>query len=173
MGQSETVKKQDKAGQVTPHGGSCAFTETRFWYLNCLLSQRRPLCTESLWRLLLVVSESPCSRRCCTNRERPVWLGIQAPRCDWRATARGAQAQAAITDESAARALAEAHRVRTELHALRATRTFRYTAPLRSIYTTLRRRSSGPASSFPWARLAAGITVQSTPTEGPSPPREQ
>jgi FkbM family methyltransferase len=61
------------------------------------------------------------------------------------ATARGAQAQAAIADENAARALAEAHRVRTELYALRATRTFRYTAPLRSIYTTLRRRSSGPA----------------------------
>jgi hypothetical protein len=61
------------------------------------------------------------------------------------ATARGAQAQAAIADESAARALAEAHRVRTELHALRATRTFRYTAPLRNIYTTLRRRPSGAA----------------------------
>ena len=36
------------------------------------------------------------------------------------------------------RALAETHRVRTELHALRATRTFRYTASLRNIYATLR-----------------------------------
>jgi FkbM family methyltransferase len=61
------------------------------------------------------------------------------------ATARDARAQAAIADESTARALGEAHRVRTELHELRATRTFRYTAPLRSIYATLRRRSSGLA----------------------------
>jgi hypothetical protein len=61
------------------------------------------------------------------------------------ATARDAQAQAAIADESTVRALAEAHRLRTELHALRATRTFRYTAPLRSIYATLGRRSTGPA----------------------------
>ena len=37
-----------------------------------------------------------------------------------------------------ARALAETHRVRTELHALRVTRTFRYTASLRNIYATLR-----------------------------------
>jgi hypothetical protein len=36
------------------------------------------------------------------------------------------------------RALAEAHRVCAELHALRATRTFRYTASLRNIYATLR-----------------------------------
>jgi FkbM family methyltransferase len=55
------------------------------------------------------------------------------------ATARDAQAQAAIADESTVRALAEAHRVRTELHALTASRSFRYTAPLRSIYATLRR----------------------------------
>ena len=41
--------------------------------------------------------------------------------------------QAAIAAESTARALAEAHRVRTELHALRATRTVRYTASLGSI----------------------------------------
>jgi predicted nucleic acid-binding protein len=41
------------------------------------------------------------------------------------ATARDAQAQAAIADESTARALAEAHRIRAELHALRATRTVR------------------------------------------------
>jgi predicted nucleic acid-binding protein len=39
------------------------------------------------------------------------------------ATARDAQAHVAIADESTARALAEVHRVRTELHALRATRT--------------------------------------------------
>jgi hypothetical protein len=39
------------------------------------------------------------------------------------ATARDAQAQVAIADERTARALAEIHRVRTELHALRATRT--------------------------------------------------
>ena len=61
------------------------------------------------------------------------------------ATTSDAQGKAAIADESMARALAEAHRVRTELHVLRATRSFRYTAPLRSIYATLRRRSSGPA----------------------------
>jgi hypothetical protein len=36
-------------------------------------------------------------------------------------------------------ALAETQRVRTELQALRATRTFRYIASLRNIYTTLRR----------------------------------
>jgi FkbM family methyltransferase len=61
------------------------------------------------------------------------------------ATARDAQDQAAIADESTARALATAHRLRTALRELRATRTFRYTAPLRSIYATLRRRSSGLA----------------------------
>ena len=38
-----------------------------------------------------------------------------------------------------ARALVETERVRTELHALKATRTFRYTASLRNIYATLRR----------------------------------
>jgi hypothetical protein len=43
------------------------------------------------------------------------------------------------------RALAETHRVRTELHALRVTRTFRYTASLRNIYATLRRAFSSPA----------------------------
>jgi hypothetical protein len=37
-----------------------------------------------------------------------------------------------------ARALADTHRVRTELHTLRVTRTFRYTASLRKIYATLR-----------------------------------
>jgi hypothetical protein len=37
-----------------------------------------------------------------------------------------------------ARALAETHRVRAELHALRTTRTFRFTASLRNIYATLR-----------------------------------
>src|SRR5207244_4438162 len=70
-----------------------------------------------------------------------------------RATARHAQDQAAIAHASmavlgadlnaaqvrTARALAETDRVRTELHALRATRTFRYTASLRTIYATLRR----------------------------------
>jgi FkbM family methyltransferase len=69
------------------------------------------------------------------------------------ATARDARDQAAIADESlaalrdelnaaqlrTAQGLAETHRVRTELHALRATRTFRYTASLRNIYATLRR----------------------------------
>jgi FkbM family methyltransferase len=55
------------------------------------------------------------------------------------AATRDAQAEAAIADESTARALAEAHRVRAELHALRATRTFRYTASLRNIYANLRR----------------------------------
>jgi hypothetical protein len=73
-----------------------------------------------------------------------------------RATARHAQDQAAIADESivvlgddlnaaqlrTARAIAEADRVRTELHALRATRTFRYTASLRTIYVALRRMLS-------------------------------
>jgi hypothetical protein len=38
-----------------------------------------------------------------------------------------------------ARALAETDRGRTELHALRATRTFRYTASLRNIYAILGR----------------------------------
>ena len=42
-----------------------------------------------------------------------------------RAAARDAQAQAAIADESTARALAETHRVRAELDALRASRTVR------------------------------------------------
>jgi FkbM family methyltransferase len=37
-----------------------------------------------------------------------------------------------------AQALAETHRVRTELHTLRVTRTFRYTASLRNIYAALR-----------------------------------
>lgn len=69
------------------------------------------------------------------------------------ATARDAQDQAAMADERTAvlgddlnaaqlrtaRALGETHRVRTELHALRATRTFRFTASLRNIYATLRR----------------------------------
>jgi FkbM family methyltransferase len=44
-----------------------------------------------------------------------------------------------------ARALAETDRVRTELHALRVTRTFRYTASLRNIYATLRRAFSSLA----------------------------
>jgi septal ring factor EnvC (AmiA/AmiB activator) len=57
-------------------------------------------------------------------------------------TARDAQAQAATADESTAGAIADLHRVRAELHALSATRTFRYTAPLRNIAATLRRRSS-------------------------------
>ena len=56
-----------------------------------------------------------------------------------RATARHELDQAAIAAESAARALAETHRARTELHALRATRTFRYTASLRNVYATVRR----------------------------------
>jgi hypothetical protein len=64
------------------------------------------------------------------------------------ATARDARAQAAIADESTARALGETHRVRTELHELRATRTFRYTAPLRNIYATLRRRGLAPRRSL-------------------------
>ena len=69
------------------------------------------------------------------------------------ATARHAQGQAAIAHESiavlrddlkaalsrTARALAETDRVRAELLALRATRTYRYTASLRTIYATLRR----------------------------------
>jgi hypothetical protein len=69
------------------------------------------------------------------------------------ATARDARDQAAIADESlaairddlnaaqlrTAQGLAETDRIRTELHALRATRTFRYTASLRNIYATLRR----------------------------------
>ena len=41
-----------------------------------------------------------------------------------------------------ARARAETDRVRTELHALPATRAFRYTASLRTIYATLRRMFS-------------------------------
>jgi FkbM family methyltransferase len=44
-----------------------------------------------------------------------------------------------------ARALAETQHVRIELHALRATRTFRYTASLRNIYATLRHAFSSPA----------------------------
>jgi hypothetical protein len=70
-----------------------------------------------------------------------------------RATARDAQDQAAIADQSrailgddlhtaqlrTARALAETHRVRSELHALQATRTVRYSASLRTLYTRLRR----------------------------------
>ena len=60
-------------------------------------------------------------------------------------TVRDAQAQAAIADESTVRALAEAHDVRAELHALRATRTFKYTAALRRIFAALRRRSCGAA----------------------------
>lgn len=77
-----------------------------------------------------------------------------------RATARHAQDQAAIADESiavlgddlnaaqlrTARAIVEADRVRTELHALRATRTFRYTASVRAIYATLRRVFCGSQS---------------------------
>jgi hypothetical protein len=69
------------------------------------------------------------------------------------ATARYAQDQAAIADKSrailgddlhaaqlrTARALAETHRVRSELHALQGTRTVRYSASLRKIYTRLRR----------------------------------
>ena len=69
------------------------------------------------------------------------------------ATARHAQDQAASAHESiavlrdeldaarlrTARALAETDRGRTELHALRATRTFRYTASLRNIYAILGR----------------------------------
>jgi hypothetical protein len=72
------------------------------------------------------------------------------------ATARDAQDQAAIADERTAvlgddlnvaqlrtaRALADTHRLATELHALRATRAFRYTASLRNIYATMRRRFS-------------------------------
>ncbi len=56
-----------------------------------------------------------------------------------RATAHDEHDQAAIAAESTTRALAETDRVRTELHALRATRTFRYTASLRNIYATVRR----------------------------------
>jgi len=72
------------------------------------------------------------------------------------ATARYAQDQNAIADESlavlgddlnaaqlrTARALADTQRVRRELHRLRATRTFRYTASLRNIYATVRRAFS-------------------------------
>jgi FkbM family methyltransferase len=46
--------------------------------------------------------------------------------------------QAAIAAETTARALAETHRVLTELNLLRATRTVRYTASLRNVYATLR-----------------------------------
>jgi septal ring factor EnvC (AmiA/AmiB activator) len=67
-------------------------------------------------------------------------------------TARDAQDQAAIADKSSAilgddlhaaqlrtaRALAETRRVRSELHALQATRTVRYSASLRNLYTSLR-----------------------------------
>jgi FkbM family methyltransferase len=55
-----------------------------------------------------------------------------------RATARHEQNQATIAAESAAGALAETHRVLTELNALRASRTVRYTASLRNVYATLR-----------------------------------
>jgi len=70
-----------------------------------------------------------------------------------RATARDSQDHAAIADQSrailgddlhaaqlrTARALAETRRVRSELHALQATRTVRYSASLRTVYTRLRR----------------------------------
>ena len=56
-----------------------------------------------------------------------------------RATARHDHDQAAIAADSTARALAEAHRVRTELDALKATRTVKYTASLRNVYATVRR----------------------------------
>jgi hypothetical protein len=55
------------------------------------------------------------------------------------ATARYEHDQAAIAAESTAGALAETHRVLTELNALRASRTVRYTASLRNVYATLRR----------------------------------
>ena len=85
-----------------------------------------------------------------TRQERDQQYEKVARAC---ATARHAQDQAAIDHESiavlgddlnaaqsrTARARAETDRVRTELHALRATRTFRYTASLRMIYATLRR----------------------------------
>ena len=77
-------------------------------------------------------------------------------------TARDAQDQAAIADERTAVlgddlnaaqlrtacALAETHRLAAELYALRATRTFRYTASLRNIYATLRRGFSQGLSDF-------------------------
>ena len=56
-----------------------------------------------------------------------------------RATARYHHDQAAIAADSTARALAEARRVRTELDALKATRTVKYTASLRNVYATVRR----------------------------------
>jgi len=56
-----------------------------------------------------------------------------------RASARYGHDQAAIAAESTAQALAEAHRVRTQLDALRATRTVRCTASLRNVYATVRR----------------------------------
>ena len=55
-----------------------------------------------------------------------------------RLAARYEHDQAAIAAESTARALAETHRVLTELNALRATRAVRYTASLRNVYATLR-----------------------------------
>jgi FkbM family methyltransferase len=54
------------------------------------------------------------------QQERDQFRESEASAC---ATARDAQAQVATADENTARALAEIHRVRTELHALRATRT--------------------------------------------------
>ncbi len=56
-----------------------------------------------------------------------------------RAAARYDHDQTAIATESTARAQEEAHRVRTELDALKATRTVKYTAPLRNVYNSLRR----------------------------------
>ena len=56
-----------------------------------------------------------------------------------RATARHHHDQAAIAADSTARALAEARRIRTELDALKATRTVKCTAPLRNVYATVRR----------------------------------
>jgi hypothetical protein len=56
-----------------------------------------------------------------------------------RATARHEHDQAAIAAENTARALIETDRARTELQALSATRTFRYTAPLRNVYASVRR----------------------------------
>jgi FkbM family methyltransferase len=55
-----------------------------------------------------------------------------------RATARDEQDRAAIEVENTARARAETHRVLTELNALRATRSVRYTASLRNIYAAAR-----------------------------------
>lgn len=53
--------------------------------------------------------------------------------------------QVEIQVENTARALAETHRVLTELNALRATRSVRYTASLRNIYATLRHAFSSLA----------------------------